>query len=283
MPAILITGVSTGIGYGAAKAFVSAGYRVFGSVRKPEDAQRLATEMGENFTPVLFDVTDTHALTLAAQQVSEQLKGQGLVGLINNAGIATSGPLIHQSLDEIRWQFEVNVIAPIAVIQSFLPLLRPGKAVTSQPVRIINISSIAGKISAPFLGAYAGSKHALEGMSNSLRRELQLQGIDVIVIAPGPINTAIWDKESALEMSQYATTEYAEPMRAFQQFMVKVGKAGYSSEKVGQFIYRVFEAKHPKTRYTITPDPYANWYLPQWFPPRWLDRMIGKSVGLLPK
>ncbi|BAZ49300.1 putative oxidoreductase [Nostoc sp. NIES-4103] len=283
MDAILITGVSSGIGYGTAKVFANQGYQVFGSIRKHQDAQRLKAEIGSNFTPLLFDVTDSNALLQAAQQVASMLEGKGLAGLINNAGIATSGPLIYQPLDEIRWQFEVNVIAQIAVIQAFLPLLRVRKSLTSKPGRIINISSVGGKIAAPFIGAYASSKHAIEGMSHSLRRELQLHGIDVIIIAPGAVNTPIWDNESAQNISRYATTEYAKPMQAFQKYFTRMGKQGYSPEVIGQFIKKVFETQNPKARYAIVPNPIPNWIIPLALPHRWLDKLIARDFGLLPK
>jgi NAD(P)-dependent dehydrogenase (short-subunit alcohol dehydrogenase family) len=283
MKAILITGASSGIGYGVAKEFANQGYQVFGSVRKHRDAKRLKAEIGANFVPLLFDVTDFNAVQQAAQQVASILEGRGLTGLINNAGIATSGPLIHQPLDEIRWQFEVNVIGLIAVTQAFLPLLKVRPSSTTKPGRIINISSVGGKIAAPFIGAYAGSKHAVEGISHSLRRELQLHGIDVIIIAPGAVNTPIWDKESAQDIGQYAATEYAKPMRAFQEYITKLGKQGYSPEVIGRFIRKVFETQHPKTRYAIVPNPIPNWILPSRLPDRWLDKLIGRNVGLLPR
>lgn len=283
MKAILVTGVSSGIGYSTAKEFAGCGYQVFGSVRKEDDARRLTNEIGSNFTPLLFDVTDSKALQNAAQQVASMVGHRGLAGIINNAGIATSGPLVYQPIDEIRWQFEVNVIAPIAVIQAFLPLLKVRQSPMSKPGRIINISSIGGKIAAPFIGAYAGSKHAIEGISHSLRRELQLHDIDVVIIGPGAVNTPIWNKESAQDMSQYAATEYARPLQAFQRYITGLGKAGYSPEKVGRFIRKVFELQNPKARYAIVPAPILNWVLPLALPDRWLDKLIRRNLGLLQK
>jgi NAD(P)-dependent dehydrogenase (short-subunit alcohol dehydrogenase family) len=280
MKAILITGVSSGIGYSTAREFANCGYRVFGSVRTEDDASRLRAEIGANFTPLVFDVTDSQALQNAARQVASMSEGSGLAGIINNAGIATSGPLIYQSIDEIRWQFEVNTIAPIAVIQAFLPLLKVKQSSTSRSGKIVNISSVGGKIAAPFVGAYAGSKHALEGMSHSLRRELQLHDIDVIIIGPGAVNTPIWNKES---LSQYAETEYARPLQTFQRYINSIGKGGYNPAKVGKFMRKVFELQHPKTRYAIVPHPFPNWILPLALPDRWLDRLIGRNLGLLPK
>lgn len=283
MNSIVITGASSGIGYGAAKEFVTSGYQVFGSVRNEKDAERLTAELGSNFTPLLFDVTNQQAIQQAALSVEAIVGESGLAGLINNAGIATSGPLMHQSIDEIRLQFEVNVFGQIAVTQAFLPLLGATKYAKHQPGRIINISSIGGKIAFPFIGAYAGSKHAIEGISHSLRRELQLYGIDVIIIAPGAVNTPIWDKESAQDFSRYAETDYAEATNAGQKYMLKVGKAGYSLEEVGKFIKKVFETPKPKTRYSLVPNSIINWIIPKMLPDRLLDKLIGKTLKLLPK
>lgn len=277
---IVITGVSSGIGYGAAKEFASHGYHVFGSTRREQDAQRLKAEIGTNFTPLLFDITDRAAVDYAARQVAEIVGKNGLAGLINNAGIATSGPLMHQPLDEIRFQFEVNVIAQIGVIQAFLPLLGAQKSRDRKPGRIINISSVGGKLAAPFIGAYVGSKHAIEGISDSLRRELQLYGIDVIIIGPGAVNTPIWDKESAQDVDRYSHTDYAESVRAFQKYFVEQGKSGYPPEVLGKFIRKVFETKKPKTRYAILQNSFTNWTIPRFLPARWVDKIIGRNIGL---
>ena len=189
MKHVLVTGVSTGIGYAAAQAFVLKGYHVYGSVRRQVDAEKTQRALGPQFSPLLFDVTDHLAIAEAAKKVEAEIGKEGLACLINNAGISTSGPLMLQPLDDIRRQFEVNVIGLFAVIQAFLPLLGAQRNASHPPGRIINISSVSGKIAAPFVGAYVGSKHAVEGMSHSLRRELQLYGIDVILVGPGPVKT----------------------------------------------------------------------------------------------
>ena len=280
MKYIVITGVSTGIGYGAAKEFASLGYHVFGSVRKQEDATRLKEEIGGNFTPLLFDVTDRGAIEKAAEEVKEIVGNNGIAGLINNAGMATAGPLIYQPIEEIRLQFEVNVIGQINVIKVFFELLKAGE----KPGKIINISSVSGKLSAPFLGAYAGSKHALEGISQSLRRELQLYGIDVIIIGPGAVATPIWDKDGAQNsINKYTETDYAESTSIFQKYIVEQGKNGLSEAILGEFIRKVFETEKPKTRYAILRDRFKNWIIPRLLPDRWLDKRIGKNISLLPK
>lgn len=283
MKAVLITGTSSGIGYQTAKEFINQGYQVFGSVRQEKDAKQLEAEFGANFVPLLFDVTDFKAVQQAAQKVESILEGRGLTGLINNAGFATSGPLMYQPLDEIRCQFEVNVIGLIAVTQAFLPLLKAQPCSGVKAGRIINMSSTSGKIAVPFVGAYTGSKHAVEGISQTLRQELQLHGIDVIIIGPGPINTPIWDKKSAHDTSRYDATEYGKPMRGFLQFLVRRGKQGYSPDVVARLIRKAVETPHPKARYAIVPNPISGWTLPSILPDRWLDRMIGKDAGLLPE
>ncbi len=189
--AVVVTGVSSGIGNGTARVLASHGYRVFGSVRKPGDAERLSRELGGAFTPLIFDVTDAVAVERAAAVTREALDGGRLFGLVNNAGIAVPGPLLELPVSEFRRQLEVNLVSVLTVTQAFFPLLRPRGGEADGPARIVNISSIAGKLAMPFLGAYAAAKHGLEGLSDSLRRECMPYGVDVIVIDPGSVATAI--------------------------------------------------------------------------------------------
>lgn len=281
MKSIVVTGASSGIGYGTTREFVKHGYRVFGSVRKEEDARRLKAELGRSFTPLLFDVTDREAVFGAASQVEGTLDGAGLVGLVNNAGTALAGPLMHQPIDEIRQQFEVNVFGLISVTQAFLPLLGAKRFPAHKPGRIVNISSVSGKVAEPFLSAYVGTKHALEGISDSLRRELLLYGIDVIVIRPGAVKTAIWEKGAApVTSGGYAQTGYAGPLDKFHRYAEKLAGNGYSPEAFGEFVRKVFEAKRPKTRYAIVPGRSVDWTIPTSLPDRWLDHLVGRILGL---
>lgn len=279
MRSIAITGVSSGIGYGAAREFVGHGYRVFGSVRKEEDAERLRAELGANFTPLVFDVTDRTAVLGAAEEVGEMLDGSGLAGLVNNAGTAIGGPLMLQPLEEVRAHFEVNVVGLVSVTQAFLPILGARRPRTHEPGRILNIGSVGGKIASPFIGAYAGTKHAVEGISDSLRRELLPYGIDVILIEPGAVRTEIWDK-GASQAGRYADTDYAEPLARFGKYTEGLARKGYPPEKFGEFVREVFEKEKPKTRYAIVPGKFANFTVPRLLPDRWLDRLIAGNVGL---
>ena len=176
--AVVITGASTGIGRASALDLDSRGFRVFAGVRKDEDAERLRSER-PSIEPLRIDVTDADSIAAARDRVTEAVDGAGLAGLVNNAGIAVPGPLEHLPIDEIRRQLEVNLIGQIAVTQAFLPLLRTARG------RIVNIGSIGGRVALPLLGPYAGSKHAMEGITDSLRRELRPWGIEVSIVRPG--------------------------------------------------------------------------------------------------
>ncbi len=276
---ILVTGASTGIGYSAVEAFMKRDCQVFGSVRKQSDAERLKETFGDKFTPLIFDVTDSDAIKEARKQVEYALSGSGLGCLVNNAGVAIGGPLQHIPLEEFRKQFEINVIGQLDVTQQFLPLLGGRKDHPVSPGKIINISSGAGKIATPFLGAYVGSKHAFEGMSHTLRRELMVYGIDVIIVGPGAVNTPIWDK--AKDLPVYEGTAYEESTRNFQAFAIKGGKAGFPSEYLGEKIADIFFNPKPKVRYAYVPKRLERWILPRLLPARMLDRIIGKKTGLM--
>lgn len=278
---IVITGVSTGIGYACADQFTKQGYRVWGSVRKEEDAKRLKQELGERFTPLLMDVTDSAAIKKASTQVEQELNGESLGCLINNAGIAVDGPLQHIEMDRIRQQFDVNVIGLIDVTQNFLPLLGATKEFSGTPGRIINISSVGGQIAAPFIAPYIGTKHAVEGISHSLRRELQIYGIDVIIIAPGPIITAIWEK--GVETDAFQDTPYHEAFSNFSDYFQEMGKDGLPAKFLGSKIVGIHEAAKPKTYYAFLKGKMANYTLPKYLPDRTVDQIIGKQIGLLKK
>jgi NAD(P)-dependent dehydrogenase (short-subunit alcohol dehydrogenase family) len=282
MQSVVVTGASTGIGWGTSKVLLARGFRVFGSVRKQADADRLSGEFGGGFTPLLFDVTDQAAVTAGAAKVRGALGGATLSGLVNNAGVAVPGPLLELPIEELRRQLEVNVIAQLGVTQAFAPLLGAGQPGREGKGRIVMISSTGGRRGLPFMGPYAASKFAVEGLSESLRRELMLYGIDVIIVAPGPIATPIWDKAEAVELARFAGSQFVPAMTAFQQYMLTIGRKGFKPERVGEVVARALTAKHPKARYTITPNALQDTML-NVLPKRMVDRMIGRGIGLVPK
>src|SRR6201990_2923350 len=164
MQSVVITGASTGIGWAAAKLLLARGFRVFGSVRKQADADRLRGEFGTNFTPLLFDVTDEAAVLAAAREVRAALGGETLTGLVNNAGIAVAGPVLELSVDDFRRQMDVNVIGPIISTQAFGPLLGSDPSLKGPRGKIVMISSVAGKNGNPLASPYSASKPAIEGV-----------------------------------------------------------------------------------------------------------------------
>jgi NAD(P)-dependent dehydrogenase (short-subunit alcohol dehydrogenase family) len=216
----------------------------------------------------------------AAATVAEQLGRTTLAGLVNNAGIAVAGPLLHLPLAEYRRQLEVNLIAPLLVTQIFAGLLGTDRDRQGPPGRIINITSVGGKLGMPFLGAYVASKHGLEGMSESLRRELLLYGIDVIVIGPGSVVTPIWDKAETEDYSTYQSTEYAEIIDRFSKYFIAEGRKGFPPERIGAAVFVALTAARPKVRYAVVPQRLMNWTLPRLLPKRLLDQIIGKQLGL---
>src|SRR5882672_808355 len=235
---VVITGASTGIGWASARMLLDRGFRVFGSVRKPADADRLRSEFGANFTPLLFDVTDEAAALAAAREVRTALNGETLSGLVNNAGIAVAGPVLELSADEFRRQMDVNVIGPIITTQAFGPLLGSDPSLKGPRGRIVMISSVAGKNGDPLMSAYSASKHAIEGLSESLRREMMLFGIDVIIIAPGAVATPIWDKAEDEDVARYADSDYVPAMTRFKAQMVRDGRQGLPPRHVAEVVLR---------------------------------------------
>jgi NAD(P)-dependent dehydrogenase (short-subunit alcohol dehydrogenase family) len=276
----VVTGASTGIGRAAVKVLVGHGWRVFPAVRKQADADSLRQEFGDKVEPLLFDVTEANAVQAAAAQVRARLGGQTLKGLVNNAGMGVGGPLMHQPLDEIRRVFEVNVFGAVTVSQAFIPLLGADKTLTGEPGRIVNITSVGGRLAPPFIGDYVMSKHALEAFTDSLRRELMLYGIDVIAIGPGAVVTPIWDKAEKTDTAPYAKTDYAPFLKKFLDYFITEGRKGLPPERVGEAIYTALTATKPKARYAVVQKALINWTIPRLLPKRTLDGIISKQLGL---
>jgi NAD(P)-dependent dehydrogenase (short-subunit alcohol dehydrogenase family) len=281
MQSVVITGASTGIGWATAKLLLERGFRVFGSVRKPADADRLRAEFGANFTPLLFDVTNEAAVLAAAREVRAALGGETLFGLVNNAGVAVAGPVLELAADEFRRQMDVNVIGPIISTQAFGPLLGSDPSLKGPRGRIVMISSVAGKNGNPLTAAYAASKHAIEGLSESLRREMMLFGIDVIIIAPGAVKTPIWSKAEEVDISAYRNSPFFPALERIRKFMLQLGETGLPAEKIAEAIAEALTSASPKVRYQITPDPMRH-LMTAVLPKRMVDRIIAKRLGLMP-
>ncbi len=282
MRSVVITGASTGIGWASTKLLLDKGFRVFGSVRKQADADRLKGEFGANFTPLVFDVTDEAAVLAAAREVRAALNGETLAGLVNNAGIALAGPVLEFSVDDFRRQMDVNVIGPIIATQAFGPLLGSDPSLKGPKGRIVMISSVAGRNGNPMSAAYAASKHALEGLSESLRRELMLFGIDVIIIAPGPVKTPIWSKATETDISRYENSPYLPALQKVRAYVAHLNAIGLPPEKIAEAVFDALTLPHPKVRYQLAPDPLRH-LMTAWLPKRTVDKIIAKRLGLLPQ
>ena len=282
MKSVVITGASTGIGWATARLLIDRGFRVFGSVRKPADADRLSGEFGANFTPLLFDVTDEAAVKAAAATVRAALGGETLAGLVNNAGVAVAGPLLELPVVQFRTQLDINVLGPVITTQAFAPLLGADPTLRGPKGRIVMISSVAGKSGNPLSSPYVASKHAIEGLSESLRREMMLFGIDVIIVAPGAVKTPIWGKAEQVDVSGYRNSPFFPALEKVRKFMLQLGESGLPAEKIAERIAEALTSASPKVRYQITPDPMRH-LIAAMLPKRMVDRIIAKRLGLMPK
>jgi NAD(P)-dependent dehydrogenase (short-subunit alcohol dehydrogenase family) len=250
-PSIVITGASSGIGRACALFLSQRGFRVFAGVRKREDGERLEAAAPGQLSALSIDVTDAGSIESAVKQVSLEAGDGGLAGLVNNAGIVVFAPLELVDLADFRRQIEVNVIGHLAVTQAFLPLLRRGRG------RIVNMGSVMGFVSPPCLGAYASSKHALESITDTLRRELQPWGIAVSIVQPAAISTPIWRKAVAYtgrgdaRVPAEARALYEPLQRSAIEVTNGSAARGGDPDLVAETVWRALTAKRPRTRYRV--------------------------------
>ena len=277
---VLITGASTGIGEACALRLDRNGWRVFAGVRKEADAQRLKQGASDRLTPITLDVTNQQQIDAAAQTVAQAAGEGGVQGLVNNAGISVTGPLEFLTPDDMRKQLEVNVIGQVAMIQAFMPLIRKGKG------RIVNIGSIAGKMSTPFLSPYCASKHAMEAISDALRQELRPWGLHVALIEPGSIATPIWEKgqEDADEMVKNAPEEaiklYGKSFDALREAARKFADAGIPADRVARSVEHALTSGRPRTRYIVGFDATVQSIIRRVVPDRLRDRLVASQLKL---
>lgn len=276
MKAVFVTGASTGIGLASVKDLSQAGFTVVATVRSDNDRSALLAQKFKNLHVLKLDVTDFVEVASLPQRL-ESLGIKRLHGLVNNAGVALAAPFVHQDFAEIRQMIEVNVLSLMSVTQVLLPMLKKSEHATGG--RIVNISSVAGQNAAPFLSVYAASKHAVEGFSQGLRRELFLYGIDVIVIGPGSIKTPIWQKGFALIKDKYASTDFAGPFAKFIQLALHESENALPVEEVSCLVVQALTARSPRYRYAPVPRKWRNWYLPKLVPERWLNQILARKLA----
>lgn len=276
---VVVTGASKGIGRATALYLDKQGFSVFAGIRNAVDGQSLQKEASSRLKPIQIDVTNADQIKAAADEVARSVGGQGLAGLVNNAGVAIGAPLEFLPIDELRRQLEINVVGQVAVTQAFLPCIRQAKG------RIINVSSIGGRIAGPNIGAYHASKFALEGLTDTLRIELKRWGIEVISIEPGTIRTPIWETSTAFANQLMAKMppqfhELYPGMDAYTEKLAENGtKGGTPPEKVAEVIFRALTIQHPKTRYLVGPDAQFVGAVIVRLPDRIRDRLLASRGG----
>lgn len=272
MKNILVTGVSSGLGRHASEYFLSKGWRVFGSVRNPADARPLLENPAGNFVPLIFDVRSQKDVDNARQQVAGHLHNGQLDVLVNNAGIAVYGPLLHVPVQRFEEQLAVNVTGLLRVTQAFLPMLGARRDFSGTPGTIINISSVSGLFAYPFVGPYAASKHAVEALSDCLRRELSIYDIKVVVIEPASIRSQIWQK--AREAPTYAEgTDYAGMGKAKDRIVEKIIDRAHDPMRVTRLIWRIAQGRARRTRYLLSHNNFL-FRLMAAAPDKWVDHLF---------
>jgi NAD(P)-dependent dehydrogenase (short-subunit alcohol dehydrogenase family) len=269
---VFITGASTGIGLAAAQQLSAIGWQVFAGVLPSEDTSGLQNR--PNITVIPIDITKGAMIQDAAEKIGKVVGENGLNGLINNAGIAVTGPLEFLPLDALRLQLEVNLIGHVAVTQAFMPLIRKATG------RIVNTVSVLGRFTTPFSGPYCMSKFAMEAFTDTLRQEVEQWGIHVIAIEPGIIATPIWKKSVAAtdeineELPPQGRQLYGEALTAMREGSAQMEALGSPPEVVAMAMIEALTAKNPKTRYAVGKQAGQLVFLRWLLPDKMMDRLI---------
>ncbi|MCC6338554.1 MAG: SDR family NAD(P)-dependent oxidoreductase [Acidimicrobiia bacterium] len=276
---VLVTGASTGIGRATALRLAAAGWRVFAGVRRDADGRALADASAGSLTPVVLDVTDPAQIAAAADSIADAVGGAGLAGLVNNAGIARGGPVEYLPVDDWRLQFEVNLFGQVAVTQAMMPLLRDARG------RIVFIGSNSGRISTPMMAPYGASKFAIEALAASMRLELRPWGMKVVVVEPGAVKTAIWEKGRALAdeleavMPADAASRYGDQIAAIRKGIETQDRTGIPADRVAAVVEKALTADRPRARYQVGIDSHVSAAASRVLPDRLLDVAVAKLAG----
>ena len=277
MPTALITGASTGIGRATALRLAASGWTVLAGVRKTADGEALIAAGGERVLPAQLDVTIPAQIGTVVERVGEIASG-GLDALVNNAGIGVGGPLELVSPEDLRMQFEVNVLGQVAVTRALLPALRAARG------RIVFLSSIGGRVSVAFNGPYAASKHAVEALGDALRGELRSSHIAVSLVEPGSVKTPIWGKARAtardFEVPSELHEQYGRVPDAFEKLLHDTERRGVPPEQVAATIEHALTARRPRTRYLVGRDARGMVLARALLPARVFDRVILRVLGV---
>jgi NAD(P)-dependent dehydrogenase (short-subunit alcohol dehydrogenase family) len=278
--AVVVTGASTGIGRATALFLDEKGYRVFAGVRKQADAESLAEEASDRLTPITIDVTQEHSIASAEQQVQSAVGKDGLVGLVNNAGVGNGGPIETLDLQELRDVLEVNLVGQVAVTQAFLPQIRTAKGT------VVFIASIGGRVASPMMSPYNMSKFAVEALGESLRHEVAPWEIDVAVVEPGSIDTPIWRKGAETagdQTSRMSATDkrlYGKQLARMQEVLQETASRGIPPDKVAKVIHHAIESEKPKHRYLVGRDAKIGARLKGTLPDRTFSKLAGRQLKM---
>jgi NAD(P)-dependent dehydrogenase (short-subunit alcohol dehydrogenase family) len=272
---VLISGASTGMGAAAARELAGRGYHVLAGVRRESDADALR---GPRLEPVILDITDPGQIEAVARRIAGDTARRPLRAVINNAGIAINAPVELLPMAEWRRQFEVNFFGHVALTQAVLPALHASSG------RVVNISSIGGKVALPTYGAYAGAKFALEAMSDALRRELAPHGVQVVVVEPGGVRTEMTGRGiermngTIAAMSPAERGRYGGLLQAIINQATAFTAAGLPAEAAGRIIADAATVRRPRSRYTIGRDAAVLTRLSRMLSDRVLDRLLAANL-----
>jgi NAD(P)-dependent dehydrogenase (short-subunit alcohol dehydrogenase family) len=278
--AVVVTGASTGIGRATALHLDSIGLRVFAGVRRDEDGEALRHEASPRLIPLKLDVTNADDVASAAQVVGDAVRDSRLAGIVNNAGIAVSGPIEFVPLERWRQQFEINLFGVVSMIQTFLPLLRESRG------RIVTTGSLGGRLAQPMVAPYCGSKHALEALHDALRVELRPWGITASLIQPGAVKTPIWNKglESGSEMIRSAPRQlrdlYGAAIEIATRMAVHENETGVEPIVVARAVEHALLSAKPRPRYPVGRQARVLIPLTRFMPDRLKDELLLRYSGL---
>jgi short-subunit dehydrogenase len=279
-PTVLITGATSGIGRHAALHLARRGLRVFASGRKPAALAALAKEAaGTGLETVTLDVTDPASIAAARADIDARTDGRGVDVLVNNAGYGIAAPTVDITDEDLRAQYETNVFGLMAVTRAFAPQMRERGA-----GKIINVSSIGGKITFPFFGAYNSTKYAVESLSDALRIELAPFGVRVVLIEPGVIRTGFADTSMEL-LSPYRTPDspYAAAMDRADEIRAMSDRQAVGPEVISRAIERAIRARRPRARYMAPLRGKLTVWMLRALPTRLVDHLMGRLTGLTRK
>lgn len=271
---VLVTGASSGIGEATAVHLAHKGFKVYAAARSVKKLQALSGLGGGGITPLAMDVTDEGSIERALAQVADQ--GDILYGLVNNAGVSVMGPIEEVPSNEWRRLYETNVFGVVNVSKAVLPQMR--KAGVG---RIINIGSVAGRIVAPFFGVYGSSKHAVEGLTDAMRRELRHHGVNVSLVRPGFINTPFGEQEQE-SLDPYLTEDgpYLRQLEIFKQWHAKGHPNAQPPQIVAEKIHHALTAQHPHSRYTVPARFIPYLMMRNLLPSAIVDRVFERTTGM---